>query len=131
MSATHRAPQTPEDVDRLFGEYMNAGDTDGLASLYEANGTLVDLDRKPLTGRPAIRAYFAALGAAAKMAITMNVTKVVRGGDDVAVLYNDWTAVMTAPDGKRTDLSGKALEIVRRQTDGSWRFVIDDPNARG
>jgi uncharacterized protein (TIGR02246 family) len=110
---------------------MNAGDTDGLASLYEANGTLVDLDRKPLTGRPAIRAYFAALGAAAKMAITMNVTKVVRGGDDVAVLYNDWTAVMTAPDGKRTDLSGKALEIVRRQTDGSWRFVIDDPNARG
>jgi uncharacterized protein (TIGR02246 family) len=131
MSTTHGAPKTPEDVDRIFGEYMNAGDADGLASLYEQNGTLVDLDRKPLTGRAAIRAYFAALGAAAKMAIKMNVIKVIRGGDDVAVLYNDWTAVMTAPDGKRTDLSGKALEIVRRQADGSWRFVIDDPNARG
>jgi len=25
----------------------------------------------------------------------------------------------------------KAMEIVRRQPDGTWRFVIDDPYARG
>jgi hypothetical protein len=28
-------------------------------------------------------------------------------------------------------MSGKAREIVRRQPDGSWRFVIDDPYGGG
>jgi hypothetical protein len=28
-------PRTPEDVDRLFGEHMNAGDLDALVGLYE------------------------------------------------------------------------------------------------
>ncbi len=28
-------------------------------------------------------------------------------------------------------LAGKAIEVVRRQADGTWRFAIDDPYARG
>ena len=68
---------------------------------------------------------------AAKARLTMNVTKVLRGGDDVAVLYNDWRMTVTGPDGKAQESSGKAIEIVRRQADGSWKFVVDDPNARG
>jgi hypothetical protein len=27
-------------------------------------------------------------------------------------------------------LSGKAIEVCRRQPDGTWLFVIDDPYAR-
>ncbi len=124
------APQTPEDVDRLFAEYMNAGDIDGLLSLYEPQGVLVPQHGAPLVGPAAIRTFFEAFGDA-KMSIRMNVFKVVRAGADMAVLYNDWTATLTAPPGDRTEMQGHALEIVRRQPDGSWRFVLDDPNARG
>ena len=125
-----RVPKTPEAVDELFGEYVNAGNLDGLISLYEPTGVLVGQDGTPLVGHAAIRHFFETLGDA-KMTIKMKVTKVVRGGDDVAVLYNDWAGTLTGPDGERTEMNGKAIEIVRRQTDGSWCFVIDDPNARG
>jgi len=38
---------------------------------------------------------------------------------------------MTGPDGQPTAMAGKAIEVVRRQADGTWRFIVDDPWARG
>jgi hypothetical protein len=49
--------QNPEDVDRLFGEYVNAGDLDGLVALYEPNASLVTADAGTLVGHAAIREY--------------------------------------------------------------------------
>ena len=66
-----------------------------------------------------------------KPKVTMNVTKVVRAGDDLAVLYNEWSLTANGPDGKPIAMSGKAMEIVRRQPDGTWLFAVDDPFARG
>ncbi len=122
-----RVANSPEAVDELFAEYMNAGDLDSLVGLYEEKGVLIGQDGTPLVGPAAIRHYFEVFGDA-RMAIQMNVTK---GGDDIAVLYNDWTGSFIGPDGERNEMSGRALEIVRRQADGSWRFIVDDPNARG
>ena len=122
-------PTTPEDCDRVFGERMNAGDVDGLVALYEPGATLVRSNGTPATGTAAIREE--AMGfMALKPSIVMNVKKVISGGD-VAVLYNDWHLTGTDPKGKRFKLSGRASEVVRRQADGTWRFVIDDPDARG
>ena len=61
----------------------------------------------------------------------MNVVLVVRSGEDLAVLYNDWSASAKGPDGAPFEMAGKAIEVVRRQPDGSWLFVVDDPFARG
>ena len=49
----------------------------------------------------------------------------ITAGDDLAVLYNDWTITASG-----LSLSGKAIEVVRRQPDGTWKFVIDDPFGR-
>jgi ketosteroid isomerase-like protein len=35
------------------------------------------------------------------------------------------------PDGTLVERSGRAIEVVRWQADGAWRFAIDDPYARG
>lgn len=51
--------------------------------------------------------------------------------DDLAVVYNDWTLTATSSGAPPIERSGKAMEVVRRQPDGSWRFAIDDPFARG
>ena len=124
------APRTAEDLDRLFGERVNAGDVDGVVALYEPNATLVRQDGSPATGSDAIRAELATF-AAMKPHITMNVTNTLPGGGDVAMLYNDWIATGVDASGKPVTLSGRAVEVVRRQADGSWRFVVDAPNARG
>ena len=81
-------------------------------------------------GQAAIREALAPM-IAAKARITMRVVRVERAGDDLAALYNDWTASATAPDGTTVEMTGKAIEIVRRQPDGTWRFAIDDPYGRG
>jgi len=121
---------TPADVDRLFGEHVNAGDLDALVDLYEADATLGQLDGTAVRGRRAIREAVNGLSAA-QAKIEMNVVKVVEGGSDVAVLMNDWRMKAVAPDGKPVEMTGKALEVVRRQRNGTWRFVIDLPYARG
>ena len=122
-------PKTPEDCDRLFGEYANAGDVDGLAGLYEPTATFVPQEGEPVSGA-AIRQALAGFEGG-NLQIEMHVVKVVRSGDDLAVLYNDWRGTMKGPDGVTVELTGKALEIVRRQPDGSWLYVFDDPSARG
>ena len=33
----------------------------------------------------------------------------------------------TGPDGQRVSLTGQSADVLRLQSDGSWRFVIDNP----
>jgi ketosteroid isomerase-like protein len=42
--------------------------------------------------------------------------------DDIALVHWSWT--VTHPDGATTD--GTSAEVLRRQDDGTWRFVIDN-----
>ena len=121
--------QTPEEVDALFEKGLNAGDIEAVVALYEPEGVLIASPGQPATGTDAIRAAITAL-VALKPRITMNVKSVVMAGD-LAALYNDWSGTITGPDGAQTQISGKALEVCRRQPDGTWLFVIDDPYARG
>jgi uncharacterized protein (TIGR02246 family) len=121
--------RTPEDCDRLFAEHLNAGEVDAVAALYEPDATLALEGGNSAIGQPAIRAALATF-AAMKPKLRMNVTKVLRCGADLAVLYNDWTLTGVGPDGKSFSDAGGAIEIVRRQSDGTWRFAIDDPRAR-
>ena len=109
---------------------MNAGDLDALVALYEPNATLVAAADQPAVGQAAIREALAPM-IAAKARITMRIVRVERAGDDLARVYNDWSASATAPDGTTAETTGKAIEMMRRQPDGTWRFAIDDPYGRG
>jgi uncharacterized protein (TIGR02246 family) len=119
----------PEDCDRLFAEAVNAGDLAAVLALYEEDGCFVQREGVA-AGRAAIRTVIAEM-LAKEPRLTCRVWKIVGCGEDLALLYNDWTLSMKGPDGSRLDRSGKALELVRRQPDGTWRFAIDDPYGRG
>jgi uncharacterized protein (TIGR02246 family) len=122
--------RTPEECDSLFERHLNAGDLDALVALYEPTATLVASPGELSVGHPAIRD---ALGGfiAAKAQMRLTVGQILRSGDDLAVLYNDWSGHYTDPDGARVEVAGQAIEIVRRQPDGSWLFAVDDAFARG
>ncbi len=123
------AAKTPQEVVTLFQKAMNAGDVDAVLKLYEPTATLVPPGSEPATGHAAIAAGLKPF-LAAKAELNLNVVKTVMCGD-IAVLYDDWTATMDGPDGGRVPLAGKATEVCRKQTDGTWLFVFDDATARG
>ncbi len=129
MADASGSPRSPQDCDRAFGQRVNAGDLDGLVALYERSAALVRADRTAAIGHEAIAEDLAGF-LRLRPRITMNVKQVFSGGDDVAVLYNDWHVTATDPDGKQIEFGGRAIEVVRRQPDGTWRFIIDDPYAR-
>ena len=121
--------QTSEDTDRLFAEALNAGRIDELVALYEPQATLMPSPGKLVTGSAAIREALSQFVAAKP---TMKLTpKVVAQSGDLAVLTARWDLAMTGQDGKPANMTGQSVEVVRRQRDGSWRFVIDLPFGAG
>jgi ketosteroid isomerase-like protein len=63
---------------------------------------------------------------AGKPRLEMKVPIVVQNGD-LALTVSDYTVTSTGPDGKQASSSGRGTEVVRRQADGTWRFIIDNP----
>lgn len=113
----------PKECDELFARYLNSRDVDALLELYEPQASHVRPDGIVPHGRDAIRS---ALDEFVAMHPTLNVDvkNVVRAGDDLAVVYDDWTLAATGPNGEPVDMSGKGVHIVRRQPDGAWAFEV-------
>jgi uncharacterized protein (TIGR02246 family) len=115
----------PEDLHRAFVEAFNAGDVDALMSLYEVGAVLARQEGQPAVGAEAIRAdmngFLALTGT-----ITLETRKVVVTGD-LALLHGRWSITATAPDGSPITMSGRSAEVARRQPDGTWLYVIDNP----
>lgn len=120
--------RAPADVDRLFAERLNAGDVEGVVALYEEGGVLAG-GEGPARGHDAIRERVRAM-VEAEVHVECSVVAVYEAGD-VAVLYNNWRGTRRGPCGDRLGMEGRAIEVVRRQPDGAWLFVVDDPVGRG
>ncbi|SRR6266545_4117373 len=125
-----RSATSPEACDRLFGEHVNAGDLVALMSLYEPGCSFVRRDGSVARGHAEIRPVFERL-LATQAKMSTEIVKVVQSGEDLVMVYNDWHMSARRPDGQPVEVSGKAIEVVRRQPDGTWRFILDDPYARG
>ena len=117
--------RAPEDTDRLFAEALNAARIDDLVALYEPQAALMPSPGKLVTGPAAIReALSQFLAAKPRMSLA---PKVVAQSGDLAVVTARWDLAMTGPDGKPASMTGQSVEVVRRQSDGRWLFVIDLP----
>ncbi len=124
ITATGARPvaTTPQQVHQLFEAFANAGDADALASLFEPDGLLVPAPGVEARGAEQVRAACAQLcSTGARFELR---TEAVRTAGDLALLSNTWTA--TTADG--STFGGRTTEVVRRQPDGRWLAVIDDPN---
>ena len=115
----------PEDAHRLFAEAFNAGKLDALVALYEPEAHLISQQDQVHVGHDAIRntlKEFLAL----RGKIDMDTHYAFEAGD-TALLRSHWSVVGTGPDGKVLEMQGNGVEVLRRQSDGTWRFIIDHP----
>ena len=117
--------RSPEEIDPLFAQALNAGDIDALMALYEPQASLMPSPGKVVVGTAAIREALAAfLAGRPNMTVSQ---RLVSHTDDLALVTSKWELTMTGADGQRSTMNGQSVEVVRRQGDGSWRFAIDMP----
>ncbi len=120
------AARKPEEAHRLFAEAFNAQDLERLMTLYEEEAVLVPQPgAQPVKGKQAIRE---ALGnfLALNGKITVETRSAVQAGE-LALLRGHWELKGTGPEGQPVEMAHDTTEVVRRQRDGSWRYVIDHP----
>jgi ketosteroid isomerase-like protein len=55
-----------------------------------------------------------------------NKKRVLYSGN-LALLITEWTLVGTDPSGKSINLAGRGTIVFRRQPDGNWLMVIENP----
>src|SRR3954466_5789473 len=116
---------TPEQVLESSVAGINTGNLESLMPLYEGDAAFATQPGSLAPGAPGIRD---ALGGFIAMQgkLDLEVTRVLEA-DDLALVIGVWSFDGTGPDGQPVRLEAKNADVLRRQADGTWRFVIDTP----
>jgi uncharacterized protein (TIGR02246 family) len=116
---------TPELMYEVLAAAFNAADLEQVLTLYEADAALVAQPGQVIAGTDQIRAAvegFLALNGH----YVVELRDVVRAGD-LALASARWSLAAAGADGQPIALTGISADVLRRQADGAWRYVIDQP----
>ncbi|ATE54521.1 MULTISPECIES: YybH family protein [Actinosynnema] len=109
---------TPEDLTRLFVERSNAGDAAGVAELYEPDAVMAYPPGEVTAGRAAIEALWAS--------VLAHRPRFTPEPPLPTLLSGDLALTSTPP----SDGAGARAQVARRQPDGTWLRVLDQPEFR-
>jgi uncharacterized protein (TIGR02246 family) len=118
----------PEDCDRLLMEAMEKGDVETTVALYEPDAVLLTETGDLLKGRDAIRRHNKEFISLKTKTAIDEIKTTISGDGSIATTRMKCTSIFLDPkSGNQVRLLTNTLEVVRKQSDGTWRFVIDDP----
>jgi len=118
--------QDPRQLHQAWEKAYHDGDVDALVEFYEPDGTVFPQPGSPVTGHGAIREALVPF-VALRGQMQLRSSTVIENGD-LALVYGEWSLTGgTDPDGNPVNMEGRSTEIMRRQSDGLRRDVIDDP----
>lgn len=116
---------TPEQVLESIVAGINAGQLEDLMSLYESTAAFAAQPGSLAHGAAGVRAALQGF-IAMDGTLDLDVTRVLEV-DDLALVVGVWSFDGTGPDGEPVRLEARNADVLRRQADGTWRFVIDNP----
>jgi ketosteroid isomerase-like protein len=114
MSKDERAQQ-PEDLTRLFVERANDGDAAGIAELYETEAVMAYPPGQMTIGRDAIRALWEK--------VLSSRPHLEQEAPLPTLISGDIALTSTPPK----DAAGARAQVARRQPDGTWLRLLDQP----
>ncbi len=114
-----KLPQRAEDAHSALADAFNTGNVDTVMKMYDVNGIIVPEPGKPVSGKQRFEeAIKSILSIKGKMEIK---TVYCLQTGDLAVGRSEWNI----KDGNEVKVSAKGIEVMKQQTDGSWKIVID------
>jgi ketosteroid isomerase-like protein len=108
----------PAEICQLFQRYMRQGDMESVLSLYDKEIVFINEAGQEISGIEALKEELAPF-VSRKAVFDFSVKKIVQKGE-IALMHTVWTI---SPQ----QISLYAIEIARRQADGTWRWLIGDP----
>lgn len=115
----------PEEFLNSYVEKFNAGNLSSLIDMYETDAYFVVQPGQAIYGLKNIRQSLQDF-----IAMNGNLESQVKGviqTSNLALAITIWSFKGTGPDGKPVNISGRATDLLRQRSDGSWRVVIDNP----
>ena len=116
---------SPENFLNSFAEELNKGNLSYLLSLYETDACFVSQSGEIIKGQENIGQILQKfIDMKGKLETSV---KNVFNTRDIALVISEWSFSGIGPDGKASSLRGRATDVLRQQSDGTWRIVIDNP----
>jgi uncharacterized protein (TIGR02246 family) len=116
---------TPEKFLESYVDYFNKGNISSILKLYESDASFALKPGKVVKGHENIRDGIQSF-VDMKGRLESNVKRVLKS-NDVALVITEWSFNGTAPDGNAVTFAGKATDVLRQQSDGTWHILIDNP----
>ncbi|MBO0356008.1 DUF4440 domain-containing protein [Muricauda ruestringensis] len=118
-------PQRPEEMNDFFARAFNSGIVDNLNRLFEPGAKIINKDGNLITGKNEInQEHIGLLKIGGKMT---SINKYCVVFEDIALLRADWKIVTKDENGKNLEINGSSTEIVRKQKNGDWLYIVDNP----
>lgn len=113
--------------DAILGmtESFHKKDIDGVMASYEVNAVIAFEPGKPVSDVHAIREGFNGFFAV-NPKFTYSGHEVFVSGD-LAIHFAPWSMTGKTPDGKEVRQQGLSVAVLRKQPDGKWLMVFDNP----
>ena len=111
--------KTPEEICSLFKQYMAEGDLESLLEIYDPDAVFLNPAGELRKGRNEIKEELRPF-TAARATFEFDIKQVIRSGE-IALMHTQWKVSWPQPR------SEYAIEVARRQPDGTWNWLIGDP----
>lgn len=114
-------------INKMGSDY-NSRDIDAVMKAYESSAVVLFEPGNPVSGPATIKAAFQG-SLAINPHFTFGKHEVSIAGD-IALHLTPWTMTGKTPDGHSISQSGLSVAVLRKQTDGEWLMVIDNPHGQ-
>ncbi len=105
---------------------FQANDIAGVMASFETEATVVFEPGSLVSDAAQLEQMFAGMAAVNPVFEYAGHEVIVNG--DIAVHIAPWSMTGKTPDGQELVQSGLSIAVLRRQPDGSWKMVIDNPH---
>ncbi|MBY0481393.1 MAG: DUF4440 domain-containing protein [Chitinophagaceae bacterium] len=114
-------------IEKMVTAFHNK-DIDGVLATYEDGAIVLFEPQKPVSGKDNLKMVFTQFA-------TMNPKYTFTGHEvyisgNIATHIAPWTMVGQMPDGSKIEQSGLSIAVLRKQADGTWLMIQDNPNGQ-